>query len=305
MAPKKAWFFPFLIILLGFLVWFFYWKLLLPPYLTFSDAAKFADIARNVSLGHGFGANFGTFVTERIESKEGLFSTAILPFYPLLITLGFKLLGIKDYVVIFASGTFYMLSAVTLYFLGQKIFGKTVGFLSSLAFISDPAMIIYAATGASESIFILELILAALLFYQNTKKSVAIGFLTLITLYFTRPSAIIYIAGFVFFFIILNFKTRKNILKALGLVGIIYILAEAFLIKFKLPFLYSPLSNFFFGTVNFSPLSPSTTTLRGGTVGFGFAIFPFLSKTFYDLFNFYKFLPQILSPYLAGFYFLD
>ncbi|MDP3988230.1 MAG: glycosyltransferase family 39 protein, partial [Candidatus Levybacteria bacterium] len=290
---------------LSFLVWFFYWKLLLPSYLTFSDAAKFADIARNVSLGHDFGASFGTFVAQRIETKEGLFSTAILPFYPLLLSIGFKLLGIKDYVVILTSGVFYMLSAVALYFLGQKIFGKTVGFLASLAFISDPAMLNYATSGASEPIFIFELILAALFFYQNTRKSLAFGLLTLVVLYWTRPSAIIYIFGFVIFCIILNFRTRKSILKALGFVGITYILIEAFLIKFKLPFFYSPLSNFFFGTINFSPLSPSTTTLRGGTVGFGFAIFPFLSKTFYDLFNFYKFLPQILSPYLAGFYFLD
>lgn len=59
MAGKKNWLAPFVLGIIGVLAWFFYQDLLLPPFLTFSDAAKFADIARNFVLGLAVDYLFG------------------------------------------------------------------------------------------------------------------------------------------------------------------------------------------------------------------------------------------------------
>lgn len=300
--------------IIGILIWFFYWKFLLPPFLTFSDGAKFADIARNFVLGRGFTGSFTFFGAKMPEMVGGFFLAGVLPLYPLLVALSFKIFGITDLAVILTSEFFYLAGAVALYFLGKKIFGELVGFLAALVFIFDPAMLDYATSGASESLFIFEIILAALLFFLNTRTSLFFGFFVLLLSYFTRPSAIIYIAGFVLFFIaqqqtlfiLLRFKKKTQIFKAVGLTVVVWLIIELFLAKFSGRFfLYSPLRSFFFGTAKFSPLSASTGALRGSMATVAFQLKPFLTKLFYNLYNFYKLLPQILSPYLAGFYILS
>jgi hypothetical protein len=132
------------------------------------------------------------------------------------------------------------------------------------------------------------------------------GFLTLIALYFTRRSAMIYIVAFILFFILLQYKKRSQIFKVCGLVIFIWFLIEVVLAKFSgRLFLYSSLASFLNGIANFSPTTASTTYLRGGGVVMVSGLKPLLSKIFYNLYNFYKLLPQILSPYLFGFYILS
>ena len=302
---RKQLFFPLFLAALAFLAWFLYWKLLAPGYLIFSDSAKTAEIARNLALGEGLGAKFAFFNKEFL-TLEGLFPMGSPPLYPIILAIIFKIFGAKDFIVVLTSGFFYLMGAIILYFLGKKLFSKTVGFLAALAFIFDPAILTYATSGASESLFVFELILTALLFYINTRNSLVFGFLTLVALYFTRPSAIIYIAGFIILFILLRFKKKNQILKAFGVVFIIWLLFEMILVKIGEGFfLYSPLGSFLFSVSSFSPLSASTEALRGGMVAIGFQFKLFLSKFLYNLYNFYKLIPQILSPYLMGFYLLS
>ena len=51
----------FLLLVIGCFNIFFYWKLSMPSYLNFSDGAKIADIARNVTQGDGYGSTFSSF----------------------------------------------------------------------------------------------------------------------------------------------------------------------------------------------------------------------------------------------------
>lgn len=302
---KKEWLVPIAMGIAGALIWFLNWKLINTPYLTFSDSAKFADIARNLVLGRGFGASFTPFQKEFLGTS-GLLPIGIPPFFPLLIAVGFKIFGAKDLVVILTSGFSYLVSVIFLYFLGRKLFGNLVGVLASLAFIFDPAMLNYATSGASEPLFVFELILAILMFSLNKRWSLVVGFLSLTALYWTRPSAIIYIFGLLLFLIFLRLRESKQIVKAMVSLVLVYFLIEMFLAKFsKGLFLYSPLSIFIYGTTKFSPLVATTATLRGGMALVAFQGKLFLSKIFYNLYNFYKLLPQIFSPYLFGFYILS
>jgi len=211
----KSWLFPLILGVIGILTCFFYWKLLFPSFLTFSDSAKFADIARNLVLGRGYGLTFTNFGIKLPELTGGLFNAVFVPpLQPLSLFISFKIFGMRDFAVILTSGFFYLAGAIALYFLGKKVFGELVGILASLVFIFDPAMLDYAASGASESLFIFEIILAALFFYLNSKKTLFFGFLTLIALYFTRRSAMIYIVGFILLFILFRYKKGIQIFKS-------------------------------------------------------------------------------------------
>ena len=315
MLAKKSWIPPVILGVLALFVCFLHWKLLYAPFLTFSDSAKFADLAKNIVLGRGYGASFGLFDTRIIDAFNGhLLLTNIPPSFPFSISIFFRVFGITDYSVILSSVTVYLAGAITLYFLGKKVFGELVGILASLAFIFDPAMLNYATSGASEPLFIFEIILVALLIYcaatnfvyLNSKVFQFFGFFVLLLMYFTRPSAVIYIFGFALFFIFLRFRKKSQILKVGGVAILVWLLSEAALVKFAGKyFLYSPISSFIYGTAKFSPLAASTETLRGGMISAGFQIKPFISKFFYNLYNFYKLLPNILSPYLAAFFFLS
>lgn len=314
MAVKKNWLAPLVLGILAVFIWFLYWRFLSPPYLIFSDAAKFADIARNFVSGKGFGSSFSPWSLGAVETK-GIFPVSWgSPLQPTLISIAFKVLGVKDGMVILTSGFFYLLGAMALYYLGKRVFSTLVGILASLAFIFDPAMLSYAVSGASESLFIFEIILAALLFYcaatsfayLNSKVSQFLGSLVLLLMYFTRPSAIIYIAGFIFLYILLHFKNKIQILRVSAVAVAVWFVIEIVLMKFSGKFfLYSPLARFISGTTSFSSSAASTVSLRGGGNALVVGLRPLLSKFFYNLYNFYKLLPQILSPYLAAFFFLS
>lgn len=302
---KKSLLAPLILGIVGVLVWFLYWRLLSPPYLIFSDAAKFADIARNYVTGKGFGSSFSPWSLGAVETKGTFPVSWGSPLQPTLLSIAFKVLGVKDWVVISTSGFFYLLGAMALYYLGKRVFSPLVGVLAFLTFIFDPAMLSYATSGASESLFIFEIILAAFLVFINKKVSLFFCFLVFLSMYFTRPSAIIYIIGFILFLILLRFKKTSPILKTCGIVLVAWLLTELALAKVAGKFfLYSPLARFISGTTSFSSSVASTASLRGGGNALVVGLKPFVSKFFYNLYNFYKLLPQVLSPYLGAFFFL-
>jgi 4-amino-4-deoxy-L-arabinose transferase-like glycosyltransferase len=291
---------PVLLIIVSLSLWLLSVKLLFPPYLTFSDSAKFADIARNLANGSGLGSNFAPFDT-RFLNIEGLLPISAPPLLPILIAMGFKIFSIHDFVVVLLSGILYIASALILYFIGKKYFNQLVGFLASLAFIFDFNLLNYASIGASESLFIFEILLTILLFSQKKKLLNLLGFLILIALYLTRQSAILYIFGLSFFYTLLNFQKIKDIIRATCIFIFGYIVYEIFANKYANGLIiYSPLFSFFNSAVNFSPSIASTTSLRGGEVNSVLSIKPLASKIFYNLYNYYKLLPDILSPYLGG-----
>ena len=302
---KKIFTLPVLLIIFSFLLWLLSVKLLFPPYLTFSDSAKFADIARNLVISNELGAKFAPFDTTFLN-VNGLFPISTPPLFPILISVGFRIFGLYDLVVILMSGIFYTGGSLALYYIGKKYFGQLVGFFASLVFILDLNLLNYASIGASESLFIFEILLSILLFSQKKKLFNLFGFLTLIAMYFTRQSAILYIFGLSLFYILLNFQKIKDIVKTLSIFVFGYILFEIFANKYANGLIiYSPLFSFFNGANNFSPTIASTTSLRGGEVSIGLSLKPLLSKIFYNLYNYYKLLPDIISPYLGGLFLIS
>lgn len=255
-------------------------------YINFSDSAKFADVAKNLVTGNGYNSNFSFFGGQ----------PATLPVMPYSIAAFFKIFGVTDFAVIATSFFYFILTLVFVYLLGKQIFkSKWVGALSALAVGASYDLIHYATNGASESPFIFEIVAAS--YFASLKKKWAnvLTVLFLVLMYFTRPQAFIYIAGIILYWLLVNFKPKKAIFVFVGL-----IIAGLFVDRFILfplggkYFTYSIIGRGFYSSFNQS--SVASDALRGAAVAGG-GIAQTFKNIYYNLYNFYKALPEIVNPY--------
>ncbi len=266
--------------------------------LSFSDSAKFADIARNLVYNFGFGNSFSFFsatIFQKIKSFP-FQNIGILPITPYSIYVFFKIFGVGDFAVIATSFFYFILALIFVFLLARKIWkSNLVGILSTLAVGFNYDLINYATNGASEAPFIFE-ITAALYFASFKKKwaTVVCAFF-LILMYFTRPQAFIYIAGIVLFWLLINFGTKKALIyfAIISFTGLIFDRLVLWNLAGKY-FLYSIVGRAIGSS--FDQTQAASNALRGASVSLNLT--QVFKNIFYNLYNFYKLLPQIINPYL-------
>ncbi len=247
--------------------------------LTFSDGAKFADIARNIMFGEGYITSF--------DFWGSVNSNSIKPFMPYSIATFFTLFGVSDFTVIATSLFYFVLSIIFTFLLAQKIYrSKLVSFLSTIAVVTNYNLINYATSGASESPFIFELLAST--YFISLKKwwGNVLGVVFIVLMYFTRPQAIIYIFGLILYYFVSNFSWKKAILYTF----------VSFLVGTSIYGFFSK-QGLIAVTQNLPGMAVSDS-LRGSVAGFDILVL--VKKVFYNLYNFYKALPDIMNPYLFG-----
>ena len=261
-------------------------------FLTFSDGAKFAVIARNLFNGNGFITDFSFW-------GSPFFGTSGVPYLiPQIMNLFFKFMGVNDLAVVSFSFFFYLLLIIFVFLLGKKLFGELVGVISALAVAANLNFIDYATSGASETLFMFEIVLALYLLSFKKIWINFLGFITLGIMYFSRPQAFIFIAGILFFFVILRWGFKKGILYFLGL-GISGFLIDKFII-YPLSFKYPLTPIFMRGLQSILTYSSGMAVSDGlrGAVSSTLTLSDIFKKVFYNLYNFYKAIPEIMNPYL-------
>jgi 4-amino-4-deoxy-L-arabinose transferase-like glycosyltransferase len=192
-------------------------------FLTFSDSAKYADIARNLITGLGYGNSFSFWGKGIFEQmKQIIFPSSFTPpLMPFSIAAFFRIFGISDISVIASSFFYFILTLIFIFLLSRKIFkSNLVGAFSVLAVGFNYDMINYATNGASESPFIFEIVSASYFLTIKKKWANVVTILLLVLMYFTRPQAFIYIAGIILFWLLNNFKIKKAILYFIGILVI-------------------------------------------------------------------------------------
>lgn len=282
-------------------------------YINFSDAAKFADIARNIVNGLGYGGSFSFWPPNILNLERfGIFlSSWTPPVMPYSIAAFFKIFGVTDFAVIATSLFCFILTLIFTYLLGKKLFAsKWVGALSTLAVGASYDLIHYATNGASESPFIFEIVAAS--YFASLKKKWAnvLTVFLLVLMYFTRPQAFIYIAGIILYWLLINFKPKKAIFVFAGLI-VAGLVIDRFIL-FPLGgkyFTYSIIGRGIY--TSFDQTSMASGALRGaaansiaatsdpvGNNNFLVTVLsPLVKNIFYNLYNFYKALPEIINPY--------
>jgi 4-amino-4-deoxy-L-arabinose transferase-like glycosyltransferase len=273
--------------------------MLFSNFLTFSDAAKFADIARNLVQKGVYAASFsfGGGKPALLAGKT-FFNSGILPFMPFSIAALFKIFGVNDFAVIATSFFFFLLTLVFAFLLTKKIFKSNLSaVLSTLTIGFSYDLINYATSGASESPFIFEIVAASYFISLRKGWATVVAFLLLILMYFTRPQAFIYIVGLILYWLLVNFKTRIALIY-FGLAVILGFLTDRFILqplsgKF---FLYSILEGGQGSLTRYLPGVAVSDVLRGQVDNA--SVVDLIKKVFYNLYNFYKLTPQIINPYL-------
>lgn len=273
-------------------------------YITFSDSAKFADVARSISLGSGYHSGFKFFTWISLDSlkTEMLDKSGILPAYTLAIALMFKIFGVSDVSLVLTSSLFFALSSVVVYLLSSNLFGKKVGVLSAIAVTFDKNLIDYATSGASETFFIFLILATFYVFLTNTSNIKYLGFVGLALIYLTKFQAAIYIIPLLLLFFVKNFEFKKATLYFFALSLVVFICDKVFFYYIKEPgFLYSITSQTKSAVLTYSSGSDSSSNfLRGGVMTLNLQ--SVIKKALYNLYNFYKLLPNIINPYLFGFF---
>jgi len=246
-------------------------------YLDFSDAAKYADVARNIVLDLGKTSSFNFWGTTN--------SNWIQPITPYSISLFYKLFGVNDFAVMATSFFYFLLSLLFVFLLAQKIYkDKLVSILSTVAVGFNYNLINYATSGATESPFIFEILVVTYFLSLKKRWGNILGIVFMVLMYFTRPQAIIYIFGLLLYYFINNYSFKK---------GIIYTFTT-FIVGTILYGLSSK-QGLIAVTQNLPGMAVSDS-LRGSTVDFSLIVL--VKKVFYNLYNFYKAIPDIMNPYL-------
>lgn len=249
-------------------------------YLNFSDGAKYADIARSIVFEKKFATLFNFWNADNI--------TAIKPFTPYSIAFFFNIFEVNDLSVIATSLTYFFFSLIFVYLLTNKIYeNKVVSILSSIAVGFNHELINYATNGSSESPFIFELLAAMYFFSFNRVWGYILGTGFMILMYLTRQQAIIYIFGLILYLFVKKYNWRKGVsysILSLAVGSVLYI------------FLFNE-AGVFAVTQNLPGVAVSDS-LRGSVVSINFI--SLYKKLFYNLYNFYKALPSIASPYMWG-----
>ena len=263
-------------------------------HLSFSDGAKFALIARNLALRNGFTTDFSFW-------GPNFFSTlGISPLIPYSILPFFKLFGVGDFAVIASSFFYFLLLVAAVFLLGRKLFGNLVGILAALVVFANVNFLDYATSGASEPLFTFLMVLSAYFLTLRKRWATGASFVAMAAMYFSRPQAVIFIAGLILLWLILRFGFKKASIYFLGL-GALGYLVDKFII-YPLSFKY-PLTPVFArgiqGILTYSSDTAVSDALRG-SLSSNLGLSGIFKKVFYNLYNFYKLLPQIMSPYLLA-----
>lgn len=276
-----------------------------PPYLSFSDAAKFADVARNLVKGLGYGSSFAYSgsVGQTLRFPFAVPWTPPLTVFSMAVA--FKIFGVSDVSVVMTSAFFYVLSVLFTYLLGRKLFGNLAGALGAAAVAANPDILNYATSGASESPFILEIVSSAYFFTLKKRWATIVGFILLVLMYFTRPQAFIYIAGLILFYLLSRFKKKKAILYFLGVGFFGFLIDRLVLLHFAgRYFIYSVTGSGLNVVSQYNSGVAVSDALRGNIIT-STSFLTIFKKVFYNLYNFYRLIPQIMSPYLFGLFIIS
>jgi hypothetical protein len=298
-----------LVIIISFFSIFFlvsYIKLNTHGYLSFSDGAKFADVARNIIAGNGHKTNFSFFGNKAFSTpSQELFPAGAIPqLMPRLLAFTFGLLGITDFSVVLTSSVHFILLVITTYFLGTKLYGKLAGFLAGLSVAANVNFLNYATSGASEPLFTFLGVLGVYLVIIKSRWANIAAVTVMVLLYFTRPQAVMFVAALFLLFMTVNFGYKKAVIVSTLSIGGIYILDKLILypMSFKYP-VYPIMIRAKQALFTYSSSSATSDALRGVDIQ-RLTTFQMLSKVFYNTYNFYRLLPRIISPYLFAFFVL-
>lgn len=283
----------------------------MPGALYFVDAGRFAEIARNLSENGQFLADFAFPKLYVTADKEWLIN--IPPLHANIIALLFRLFGTSDRMVIFLSNFFFLASVPLLFLIAKKIFNFRVAFFSGLFYLFSFPLLNNAKDGAAEPLFIFELLLISLFILVNKKWSFCLAGIICALAIFTKLQSYLFVPIFVGWILLAYRKDTGKILYFFLGMGLPLLLH-----KFGLLFGYYRIEVPTYLSFQQTSMFPGDDLARSDKVSNIDTSFllrnlgVFLSKFFYNMYNFYKsifsfdsLLPQFANPVVVVAYLLS
>ena len=269
-------------------------------YLSFSDGAKYADVARNLLQFGVYGSSFKFFSGLNPQTLKTFPFEAggILPGMPIVLYIFFLLFGASDFSATLSSAFILLLCLVFLFLLGKRYYGTFAAALTVLMVGVNINLIEYSLNGASEMLIVLEMLLAVYLITLRAKIARICAGGVLILMYFTRFNAVVYIAPIIFFWLVSEFGLKRGTIKFV-ITALLGLVIDKFILGWLEGkyFFYQVFSGGLSGIVSISSGQSPSEYLREPIHGLA-SLKDIGIKTFYNIYNFYKFIPQIFSPYL-------
>lgn len=129
----------------------------------FSDSIKFALVAKNIFLN-------GSYITDFSFWSPNFFSTyGIQPVYSYILSIFFRLFGIGDRSIIIANLFLFITVLLFTFFLVKKLHDTKVAIISLVSVLFSNYLINLVLGGASEVVFISEILLAFYLILLKKK----------------------------------------------------------------------------------------------------------------------------------------
>lgn len=263
-------------------------------FLIASDAATFADCARNLYEGKGLVSNLVTpsFLPYYKEIKLPL-PYLWYPLHPIVTSLLFHIFGVKAWVLTIFPITCYILSSIVVYFIGKEVFNWHTGLVSGFLLLIQPAFIQYGISGSTDTLLVFFLLLTILLIFlsmrRNTFLFVLLSGICFGIAQYARSAGVMYYIPILFLIVYLHKEKRIKI--ALLFIGVCFLA--------QMPMFYRNYT--IIGSFSFSPIAQLLTLTR--TFPGDSAFFYLIPTSFYEVFKIYgsdivyKWLSQIWVHY--------
>lgn len=262
-------------------------RLMIPFFLSFSDSAKYAEAAKNLVSGQGWIIHH-SFFDPKLASNLS-FPAHFPPLTSWYLSLVFRILPPTDSTVAFAGYFLLLIISILIYFIAKKLHSGLAGFLSVLFFLGNLFFYEYAANSASEITLSLEIVLTVFLYlYLPRFKWLSLAPVAL--MFLTRPQAAVFVVSLVVFFWAFSRRKLQNFL----VIGLLFIFSLIFSSRYP-GSAFSPYN--YLGSIHMaSDLSPGGY-LRGA-VFVPISTANLITKSFYNLYNFFKAPERLVNPIL-------
>jgi 4-amino-4-deoxy-L-arabinose transferase-like glycosyltransferase len=184
----------FFLLLLATGAWYYYYNNAFVA-LPYNDAMDYASMARNISLGRGFTSRYITPLS-LVHYGEPYPNLWRGPLWPLFLAGFFRFFPASDPVVAAASGFFYLVTLLPLFFLAREMAGKTVAFCSCLLYIFSPLALFYSVSGMTEPMALFFMVVWVYLLLKVPERGYSFFLLTGATaglFYLARYNAIVFL----------------------------------------------------------------------------------------------------------------
>jgi hypothetical protein len=201
----------------------------------------------------------------------------------------FRIMPPVDSTVAFGGYLLLLSVCILVFLIGKKLHSRLAGLLSVLLLLGHPFFYEYAANSASEITLAVEIVLTIFL-YLYLPKAKWLSLAPVALMFFTRPQAAVFAVSLIVYFWAFSRRKLLNFL----VMGILFIFSLLVFARYP-DSVFSPYH--YLGSIHMA----SDTNPGGYLRGAGFIPIPpasLISKSFYNLYNFFKAPERLVNPIL-------